>query len=461
VAVGGHIGLLFFGDIELEEDGDHGLKARLVSRAGRRCHLAVQFIAPEEIDGEAAKPEPGQALAAHYDETLAWWQGWAARLKYPAPAGTGIVRSAVVLKALTYAPTGAIVAAPTTSLPEKIGGERNWDYRYSWVRDSIFTVRELSALGLEAEADAFRGFIQRSAAGHPDNLRVMYGIDGRRRLTEFTLDHLEGWRGSRPVRIGNGASTQYQADMYGLILELSWRWSEQGREASEAYWSFLQKIVEAAIERWPDPDRGIWEVRSRPRHFVQSKVMCWAAIDRGIGLAERHSLEAPLARWRTARDALRTAIERRGVDRRRGVFVRSFGSTELDASLLLLPAVRFVSYEDPRMRATADAIHRELCADGLVLRYRADDGLEGREGAFIACTFWLATVLARQGRRKEALELFERACGCASDLGLFPEEYDPKRRELIGNYPQGLTHLAHVAAALAIYADDPQRIADD
>jgi GH15 family glucan-1,4-alpha-glucosidase len=457
IAAGSNTGLLVFGDVPLEPDGAHALQAQVSVAAGSRLHLAVQFVPPQDLHSSAPKAEASHELAAHYEETLRWWRDWASKIVYPEKAGVGVVRSAIVLKALTYAPTGAIVAAPTTSLPERIGGERNWDYRLSWVRDSVLTVHALSELGLQSEADSFRRFIQRSAAGSADDLQVVYGVDGKRRLPEIELSSLEGWRGSRPVRIGNAAAAQYQADMFGLVLELAWRWSERGSVDAAQYWQFLCALVEAAIARWAQPDRGIWEVRSAPRHFVHSKVMCWAAVDRGIALAERYSLPAPLEHWRRARTRIRAAVEKRGTDRRRGNFVRSFGSSAVDAALLLLPSVGFVAYDDERMVATADAIARRLDCNGLILRYRGGDGLRGQEGVFLACTFWLAECLARQGRTREAQARFEHASRTANDVGLFAEQYSPHDRELLGNFPQGLTHLAHISAALAVNGGAPDQ----
>jgi GH15 family glucan-1,4-alpha-glucosidase len=326
-----------------------------------------------------------------------------------------------------------------------------------WTQGGHFAITPLGRYGARREylPDSLilvTTFRSGSAAGNADELQVLYGVDGKRRLPEINLDNLEGWRGSRPVRIGNGAARQFQLDMYGLIVQLSCRWSEHGVRPAQAYWSFLVQIVEAAIAKRRLPDRGIWEVRSRPRHFVHSKVMCWVAADGGVALAEKYRLHAPVERWRRERDETRREIEAHGVDHRRGIFVQSYGSHEVDAALLLLPLVGFVRFDDERMIRTTDVIRAELERNGLILRYRTEDGLQGREGVFLACTFWLAECLARQGRRADARKVFNRAIGCANDVGLFAEEHATAGREMLGNFPQGLTHLSHISAALALGA---------
>ena len=455
-AVGSNTGLRLFGDIPLQLAGEHDLGARVEVRPGVRYHLGLTFFRPDETQKLRSAARDLAVLKAHYIETQQWWQQWTSKIRYRDGQGVGIMRSAITLKALSYAPTGAIVAAITTSLPESVGEERNWDYRFCWVRDAIFTVHALGTLGLESEADGVRRFIQRSSAGNADELQVLYAVDGKRRLPEITLDGLEGWRGSRPVRIGNAAERQFQLDLYGLVVELSWRWSERGVPPQKDYWDFLVAIIELAIEKSRLPDRGIWEIRSPPRHFVLSKVMCWAAVDGGIALAEKYSLAAPFERWRQERDDIRRNIETHGVDHSRDIFVESYGSDQVDAALLLLPAVDFVGFRDERMVRTTDVIRQELSSEGLILRYRSEDGLRGREGVFLACTFWLAECLARQGRRREALQAFKHATAAANDVGLFAEQYAPLGKEMLGNFPQGLTHLAHISAALAL-RDMPDR----
>jgi GH15 family glucan-1,4-alpha-glucosidase len=360
-----------------------------------------------------------------------------------------VLRSATVLKALTQARTGAIAAAATTSLPEAPAGPRNWDYRASWVRDSVFALRSLAELGYTAEADGFRRFVQRSAAGSAQELQIMYGLGGERRLVELTLD-LEGYGGARPVRIGNAAAHQHQHDVYGELLDLAWAWHQRGKTPGADDWRFLSELVNAAADCWTTPDHGIWELRGHPRHLVHSKVMCWVALDRGLRLATDLGFPAPVERWTAGRAAIRATVERRGYDPARGVFTQAFDRPELDAALLLLPAVGFVAWDDPRMLRTVEAVRRELEVDGLLWRYRAPDGLEGAEGAFVACTFWLAECLARQGRAAQARAAFARASATANDLGLFAEEFDPATGALLGNFPQALTHLSHITAAVAL-----------
>ena len=455
-AIGASDALVIAGDADLAQDRNHDLEAVFTTRPGERVRVWIHAADPAAIDPAPPEPPSSEDLDRRLDETLNWWGRWSSKGRLDGPDGPAALRSAIVLKALTNAPTGAVVAAPTTSLPEAIGEGRNWDYRYSWIRDAHITVRSLGELGLEAEADGFRRFVERSAAGSTDTLQIMYGVGGERRLTEYELGHLEGYRGSAPVRIGNGAATQLQLDVYGYLLDLTWRWHERGSSPDDDYWRFLLALVDAAAERWPEPDCGIWEMRGGPRHFVHSKAMCWVALDRGIRLAEDCMRKAPAKRWREARDAVRDAIEREGWDDERKTFVQSFGSKDLDAALLLLPSFGFVAYDDERMVGTTDAIRRELDGSGgLLRRYRGDDNLAGKEGMFVACTFWLAECLARQGRQTEAREVFDRALSTGNDLGLLSEEYDPGTGELLGNFPQGLSHFSHIAAAVAL-ADQPR-----
>jgi GH15 family glucan-1,4-alpha-glucosidase len=355
----------------------------------------------------------------------------------------------LTLKALTYAPTGAIVAAATTSLPETLGGERNWDYRYSWVRDSTLAAHALAELGCEREAKRFRHFIVRSSGGHAEDLQILFGVGGERRIGEEELD-LDGYRGSRPVRVGNAAASQVQLDALGEILNLAWRWHQRGHSPDDDEWRFFSELVDTAAERWSEPDCGIWEWRGEGRHFVHSKACCWAALDRGLRLAEECARSAPTRRWKQAREEIREAIEARGYEQERGVFVQCFDEPQLDSALLLLPVIGFVGFDDERMLRTTDAVREELDAEGFLYRYREGDDLPGQEGAFVACSFWLAECYARQGRLAQAREAFDRAMGAASPLGLFSEQVDPASGELLGNYPQTLTHLSHVAAAVAL-----------
>jgi GH15 family glucan-1,4-alpha-glucosidase len=455
-AIGGNDGLLVRSDVDLERSDNHDLLAHFRIRAGQRVRFSLEYREPHRLEGPSFRRTDAAELDRRLDYTIDWWKRWSARVQLDSLDAAAAKRSATVLKGLQNAPTGAIVAAPTTSLPESDNGHRNWDYRYSWIRDSAFTVRSLASLGLDAEADRFRRFVERSAAGSTETLQIVYGVDGQRRLSELELRDLEGYRGIGPVRIGNAAARQVQLDVYGELLDLAWRWHRRGSSPDDDYWRFLVELVDAAAERWREPDHGIWELRGEPRHFVHSKVMCWAALDRGIKLADECLRRAPTRRWRSAREEVRRTVEDEGYDRDRGIFVQAFGSTTLDAALLLLPSVEFLPYDDERMVRTTDAIREDLDGgNGLILRYpRGDDDLEGDEGAFVTCSFWLVECLARQGRVQEGRELFDRVASCGSDLGLFPEEYDARRGEPLGNYPQGLSHLSHIAAAVALARPD-------
>ena len=449
-ATGGNDALLVWCDHELEEQPPHELSGSFTLAVGDRVHLTLCYSPPELVGEHPPEPDPG-SLDREIEQTIDWWRQWAQTLRLDSPDEPAARRSGLVLKALTFAPTGAIVAAPTTSLPEVEGGVRNWDYRYAWVRDASFSSRAFVELGAEAEADAFRAFIMRSAAGHADDLQVAYGVGGERRLEAGELPALEGWRRSSPVSVGNAAAAQRQLDAYGELVNLTWRWHRRGHSPGDDEWRFLVSLIDRAAEQWPQPDCGIWEWAGEPEHFVHSKVLCWSALDRGIRLADECMRRAPLRRWKRARSELREAIERRGYDSNRGVFVQSFDRSEMDAALLLLPTVEFVDWRDERMLRTTAAIREELDAgDGLLYRYRRSDGLPGREGAFLCCSFWLAECLAHQDELVDARAVFDRAVSTANDLGLFSEEVDPDSGELLGNFPQGLTHLAHISAAVAL-----------
>jgi GH15 family glucan-1,4-alpha-glucosidase len=392
-----------------------------------------------------------ERLDALVERTAGWWRRSTRSARLPADGAQGeaLLRSVLVLKGLASSATGAIAAAATTSLPEVEGGSRNWDYRYSWIRDSTLAARALAEVGFDDEADAFRVFIQRSSAGHVDDLQIAYGVQGERRLVEFEVA-LAGYRGSTPVRVGNAAAVQRQNDVLGELVLLAWRWHRRGHSPDDDLWRFICDLADAAAERWDEVDAGIWEQRATPDHFVHSKIMCWAALDRALALADECMRRAPTRRWRRDRARIARALERHGYDRRRRTFRRAFGSTEVDAALLLIPHTGFVDVADERMAGTVDAIVADLCEDGLLRRYVAADDLPGREAPFVACTFWLAECLAGQGRLDDATRAFERAAATANDLGLYAEEYDPGKRRMLGNFPQALTHLSHIAAATSI-----------
>jgi GH15 family glucan-1,4-alpha-glucosidase len=450
VAIGGSDGLLISGDIRLEFRGPDDLAGLCTVGPGQRRRLSLLYRRPEWLDGDRLRAPDSIQLDRRLEQTLRRWRTWTAQGRIDAPHADLVRRSAIVLKGLSHAPTGAIAAAATTSLPEAPGGVRNWDYRYSWVRDSSFAVNSLADLGYVREADKFRRFIERSAAGSADELQILFGVGGERRLHEYVIEELEGYRGARPVRIGNAAETQTQLDAYGELLELAWRWHQRGQEPYEAYRRFLAGLTEAAAKYWRQPDQGLWEMRGEPRHFVQSKAMCWAALDRGIRLLSDSNPER-IEDWTRERDRVRQAIEIHGYDSGRGVFIQAFGYPEPDAALLLLSTAGFIPFDDPRMIRTTDAVWSALEEDGLLRRYPVDnDRLEGREGVFLPCSFWLVECLARQRRFAEAHAVLDRALATGNDLGLFAEEYDTRTETMLGNFPQALTHLSLISAVVAL-----------
>jgi GH15 family glucan-1,4-alpha-glucosidase len=450
-AIGGNDALVIWSEHALQEDPEHELVGRIRVGAHERAYLSLQYCSPESIDAEVISEPDAHMLEDGLKRTIRWWRQWSRTVQLDSRDEAAARRSGITLKALTYAPTGAAVAAATTSLPEAVGGVRNWDYRFAWVRDSSFSSRAFAELGCDAEADAFRAFIMRSAAGHAGDLQVLYGVGGERRIRAEVLDELEGYAGSAPVHIGNDAAGQLQLDAYGELVNLTWRWHRRGHSPGDDDWRFLLSLIDHAAEHCEQPDWGLWEWPGKPQHFVHSKVLCWSALDRGIRLADECMRRAPTRRWKQTRDKLRRTIERRGYDRKRGIFVQCYDRPELDAALLLLPTVEFVDWRDERMIRTTEAIWQELGAgDGLLYRYRRRDGLKGREGAFLCCSFWLAECLARQDKLEDARSVFDKALGRANDLGLFSEEIDPRSGALLGNFPQALTHLAHIDAAVAL-----------
>ncbi|MDP9036240.1 MAG: glycoside hydrolase family 15 protein [Myxococcota bacterium] len=378
------------------------------------------------------------------------WQAWSGHCTYEGPFRDVVVRSLITLKALTHSATGGIVAAPTTSLPEALGGTRNWDYRYCWVRDATFTLLALVASGYRDEATAWREWMLRAVAGEPSKLQIMYAVDGGRRIPEWTVEWLPGYDGSRPVRVGNAASAQRQLDVYGEFLDAMYQCYRVGLHPEPAAWNLQLSLLEFLETTWREPDNGIWEVRGPQRQFTHSKVMAWVAVDRGIKAVEQFGMTGPLDRWRALRQEIHEEVCRNAYDPEVGAFVQYFGSKDLDASTLMIPLLGFLPADDPRVRNTAVAIEQRLMRDGLVRRYETRgelDGLPGSEGAFLACSFWLADNWALMGRRPEAVRLFERLVGLANDVGLLAEEYDGASGRLVGNFPQAFSHVSLVNTA--------------
>ena len=421
--------------------------------AGQRIAFALTWQ-PSHLSAPD-QPNAEEALT----DTEQFWRDWVSQCTYQGPYREPVIRSLITLKALTYAPTGGIVAAPTTSLPEDIGGVRNWDYRFTWLRDAAITLSSLLRTGYREEAGAWREWLLRAVAGDPENLQIMYGIAGERELTEATLDWLPGYEGSAPVRIGNGAAAQLQLDVYGEVVEALHLGHMTGLVRNDHAHVLQLRLISYLEQHWRQPDEGIWEVRGPRRHFVHSKVMAWVAVDRTIRMIEETPHEGPLDRWRELRDAIHEDVCERGFDTERNTFTQSYGSRELDASLLLIPQMGFLPPDDKRVIGTIEAIQRELMTpDGFVLRYPTSgdsegvDGLPGDEGAFLACSFWLADDLAMIGRIDEARDLFARLLAIRNDVGLLAEEWDPKLKRQVGNFPQAFSHVPLIDTALRLTA---------
>ena len=432
--------------LTLEID-DGTATAQFEAVEGTRARLTLTWHPSYE------KSPPVEDADSALARTEEWWREWSGRCPYDGAYREEVLTSLIALKAMTSETTGAVIAAPTTSLPEDIGGMRNWDYRYCWLRDSVLALEALLAVGYTEEALAFRDFLLRVGTGDPTTIQIMYGIGGERRLTEFELEQLPGYEGSTPVRIGNAASEQFQLDVYGEVVAVMFLGAEMLGRIDKRLWPRWRTVIEHVETIWPQPDDGIWEARGPQRHYTYSKVMAWVVFDRAIRLAERFEMDAPFERWRRIRDEIHAEVCERGYDSERRTFTQYYGSRELDASVLNIPLVGFLPGTDDRVTGTIDAVWRELGRDGFVSRYstaETDDGLRGDEGQFLACSFWLVNALARNGRVDEARTLFERLVGLSNDLGLLAEEYDVGRRRQVGNFPQAFSHLTLVLAARAI-----------
>ncbi|MGI4895420.1 MAG: glycoside hydrolase family 15 protein [Janthinobacterium lividum] len=444
---------------------DFATRARFEVTAGQR----VPFVLTHALS-YAQRPERVDADRALVD-TESFWTQWLADFDFDAaghPDWTDAVRrSMVLLKALTYAPSGGIVAAATTSLPEQIGGPRNWDYRYCWLRDATFTLQALLGTGFVAEARAWREWLLRAVAGDPAKLQIMYGINGERRLQEYELPWLGGYEGSQPVRVGNAASGQFQLDVWGEVLDGLHLSRAAGLDTEQDAWELQRALLDFLEGHWNDPDNGLWEARGEPRHFVHSKVMAWAGVDRAVQAVERHGLSGPVETWKRTRAQIHREVCEKGFDTERGTFTQSYGSRGLDSATLLIPQVGFLDWDDERVVGTIDAVQHELLHNGFLLRYRNDadggDGLPGEEGAFLACTFWLADALHGAGRTQQAREVFERLLALRNDLGMLSEEYDPIARRQLGNTPQAFSHVGlvntarHLSGSYAADADPQTR----
>jgi GH15 family glucan-1,4-alpha-glucosidase len=429
--------------VAIEGENMHSIAEFSVS-AGERESFTLNYR-PSHLDVDEAVDAERELT-----ETEARWQEWSGRCTYGGPWHATVARSLITLKALTYKPTGGVIAAPTTSLPEWSGSTRNWDYRYCWLRDATFTLNAMLLAGYEEEAAAWREWLLRAVAGSPDDLQILYGVTGVRRLDEYEVAWLPGYEKSAPVRIGNAAAKQFQLDVYGEVMDTLHLARIAGLPPEAEAWKVQVALLKFLEAHWEQPDDGLWEIRGPRCHFTHSKIMAWVAFDRAIKDAEQDGLEGPIERWRQTRDAIHAQVCEKGFDARRNSFVQSYESSYLDASLLLIPQVGFLPADDPRVLGTIAAIERDLMADGLVLRYSTAtkvDGLPAGEGAFLPCSFWLADCYLLTGRREEGRALFERLLALGNDVGLFAEEYDPRDKRMLGNFPQALTHMALVNTA--------------
>ena len=428
-----------------------GATAQFTLREGETAWFVLR------VDDDEVHPVEAYASQRKLDETARWWDAWVSRLTYAGPYRLEVQRSALVLKLCCYDPSGAIVAAPTTSLPEAPGGGRNWDYRYTWLRDAVFVLDALTALGFDAEADAFWQFLKRVCRrADRRHLQIMYGVDGRRDLPEVLLEHLAGYGGAHPVRVGNGAAGQFQLDVYGEILETTDIW-RRTHAITEGLWKVLRDLVEWTAGHWREPDWSIWEARQEPKHYVYSKVLAWVALDRGIRMATELGLPADVERWRAEAEALRADVLTRGWDPARGTFVQAYDEPQLDAAVLVLPKVGFLPPADPKVRGTLEAIRRELASpcEELIYRYRSPDGLQGTEGAFLFCSFWMVQSLAMIGEVAEADRLFRNLVRRANHVGLLAEEIEPATGAQLGNFPQALSHAALINTACLLESLQP------
>ena len=448
---GGNESLILSCPLPLYTDVAASMRGRWRIEAGDRVWLSMIYhvgamLAPGEVEV--------QECDALLEETLRYWRDWSGACAYDGPYHELVRRSALVLKLLVYEPSGAIIAAPTTSLPEEIGGVRNWDYRYTWLRDAALVLHALQSIGYHEEAGDFFDWVEQLCIRCRGQLRIMYGVDGREDLEERDLPHLQGYRGSRPVRVGNAAARQTQLDVFGAVMDAAFvHFQAQERSLRPDMWTTLRYLADQAAARWHEPDYGIWEIRGDPQHFLHSKLLCWVALDRALRIADVERLPAETNRWRSARDDIRRTMLARGYNGRIGAFTQAFGSDVVDASALTIPLVDFLPASDSRVRSTMDVVRERLTSNGLVYRYhteQTDDGLPGKDATFGLCTFWLIDNLALAGRVEEARTLFERITAYANDVGLLSEEIEPVSGDLLGNYPQGFTHLALIRSAVRI-----------